>query len=226
MSYLVTESGLYYNTESGVPYVIDSYTPDIETIQSFDFSVNLLQSLLWQYQNAPNLSSIINQKQTWYSENQEQFWSDWVQNVFNLQTANQFGLSVWSVILNQPIYLNSRPSTQLQVPWGLGSNNQNFSNGDFASNIGGTYPFPLEVSRIILQLRYFQLTSSGTVPEINRALKWIFEGYGQAWLVDNHNMTQTYNFAFTLPSDLVLAFNSFDLLPRPSGVSSNYVQGV
>ena len=225
MDFLTTETGAFYQTLTGIPYVLNGYTPEASSIQSFDFSVNLLQSLLWQYQNAPNLFSLVNQKQTWYNENQTSFWNDWFQDVFNLQTANQFGLSVWSVILGQPIFVNNGPNNYVQTPWGLGVNNVNFGNGNFGSATGISYYFPTEIARIVLQLRYFQLTSSGTVPETNRMLKWVFEGYGQAWLIDNHNMTQTYKFNFPLPSDLILAFQDFDILPRPAGVSSNYVTG-
>lgn len=220
LNYLITEIEEIYQTENGLAYLVDSYTPNPETIQDFDFSVNLLQALLWQYQNATSLQSLVQQKQDWYSENQEDFWGDWVTNVFNLRTANDFGLSVWSIILSQPTYINNAPSPNTKVAWGFGSPHVNFTRGNFSTSTGVTYRLPTEYARIILQLRYFQLVSSGTVPEINRMLKYVFEPFGPAYLVDNHDMTQTYVFGFTLPSDLRLALNDFDVLPRPAGVSS------
>ena len=63
-------------------------------IQDFTFSANLLESLLWQYNEAETLQSILQQKQDWYDLNFSQFWDDWYNDVFNLQTANNFGLSV------------------------------------------------------------------------------------------------------------------------------------
>ena len=223
---ITTQSGEIITTESGSILLSDAATSNID-IQLFDFSVNLLNSLVWQYQNATNLLNIITQKQAWLTTNQTQFWQDWITNVFDLRTANVFGLAVWSIILNYPLFinLNSNPNNR---NFGFGSNRYNFSNGNFALPQGGSIVLPLATNRLILQLRYFQLCSSGTVPEINRFMNYVFGLYnnsaaGQVYLVDNLNMTQTYNFLFTPGSDLVFVLNNLDVFPRPAGVSSSYV---
>lgn len=200
--------------------------PSTVQIQELDFSVNLLQALLWQYQNAPSLSSLLESKQAWYTENETEFWQDWITNVFDLRTANQFGLEVWSIILDFPIFINLNPSEDNQN-WGFGSNRFNFSNGNFAPANGGTIVLPLATNRLALQLRYFQLCSSGTVPEINRFMNYVFAQYnnaapGSVFLVDNLDMTQTYYFLFPVTWDLAFLFNNFDILPRPAGVGTNY----
>lgn len=99
-------------------------------IQEFDYSVNLLQSILWQYNDAENLVGLLNKKQSWYNTNQEQFWSDWYNNVFNLATANDFGCSVWGYILGLPLSFDSSPNFNQPI-WGFGPFNQNFGNGNF-----------------------------------------------------------------------------------------------
>lgn len=78
-------------------------------IQDFNYSVNLLQSIIWQYDKATNIIGLINGKNNWYNVNQTQFWTNWYTDVFNLQTANLFGLSVWSIILNLPLFLLGAP---------------------------------------------------------------------------------------------------------------------
>ncbi len=191
-----------------------------ETIQPFDPSVNLSQSLLWQYNDAVNLQALIEDKQSWYNLNQSQFWTDWYRDVFDLRTANLFGLSVWSIILGQPIVFNNVQDPD-RPTWGFEQYHLNFTNGNFV-NSNSTYVLRPETARILLQLRYFQLTSSGTVPETNRMLKYVFKNLGQAYLIDNNDMTQTYFFLFVLPSDLVFIFNNYDVLPRPAGVLSSY----
>jgi hypothetical protein len=191
------------------------------TIQVFDYSVNLLRALLWQYNEAGNLQALLEEKQQWYDDNQEGFWQDFYTNIFDLRTANDFGLQVWSVILGQPLFINTPDGAGLT--WGFGPEHENFTRSNFAASASATHRLNTETSRILLQLRYFQLISSGTVPETNRALKWIFEeNYGKAWLNDNLDMTQFYTFQFALPSDLVFIFNNFDVLPRPAGVGSTY----
>lgn len=191
------------------------------TIQQFDYSVNLLRALLWQYNEAGNLQSLLEEKQAWYDDNQEGFWQDFYTNIFDLRTANDFGLQVWSIILGQPLFINIADTGE--PTWGFGALHENFTRSNFAASASATHRLPTATARILLQLRYFQLISSGTVPETNRALKWIFEeNYGVAWLNDNHDMTQFYTFTFALPSDLVFIFNNFDVLPRPAGVGSSY----
>lgn len=189
-------------------------------IQQFDFDVNLLQAILWQYNNATNLQGLLNAKDTWYETNQSDFWEDWYTNVFNLPTANEFGLSIWSIILGLPLFISSgTPSGNI-----FGFDTQtgfNFDNGIFGGS--STYQLDTTTQLIALQLRYFQLTSSGTVPEINRVLKYVFKNFGHAWLLDNHDMTQTYIFNFPVTFNLQYLFNNYDILPRPAGVESHWV---
>lgn len=221
MTTLSTESGLEITTEDGQGILIERATSNGD-IQFFDFSVNLLRAILWQYTTAANLQGILNAKNSWYFANQTDFWTNWIQNVFDLATADDFGLSVWSIILNQPIYITNGPAPLGKPTWGLGAFRKNFNNGNFSSNNGYTYRFPTEQARIILQLRYFQLVSSGTVPETNRMLQYVFRNYGDVYLQDRLDMTQRYVFQFKIPSWLILALNNFDLLPRPAGVRSSY----
>lgn len=191
-------------------------------IQEFDFSVDLLRSIIWQYDSATNLQSLIEQKQAWYDVNQRDFWQNWIINVYDLRTANDFGLAVWSIILGQSIFTNFPQPTSL-VYWGFGADNQNFMNGNFASLNGGSSTYTTSTARLLLRLRYFQLTSSGTVPETNRMLKYLFADYGNAYLVDNLDMTQTYMFEFVIPAEISYMLNNTDVLPRPAGVKSTIV---
>lgn len=193
-----------------------------DQIQLFDFSVDLLRALLWQYNEAANLQGLLEAKSAWYTANQQQFWADWYNNVFNLETANQFGLHVWSIILGLPLYVNVPPYPD-KPTWGFASDDVNFDNGNFTDSNGSSYLLPLSTQRRALQLRYTQLISSGTVPEINRALKWIFGDVGASYLIDYHNMTQAYVFEFPVTYDLIYLFNNFDILPRPAGVRSGYI---
>ena len=164
-----------------------TFTNDQNTgsIQQFDFSVNLLQALLWQYQPAVNLQAILEDENAWIEANQQGFWENWYADVFDLATANDFGLSVWSIILNQPTYINNGPPPPGQAIFGLGVDNENLTNGNFGIQTGYTYQFSTPIARLLLQLRYFQLVSSGTVPETNRMLKYLFGNYGKVVLIDD-----------------------------------------
>jgi hypothetical protein len=72
-------------------------------VQEFDFSVNLLRALLWRHDDAEHLQSILTDKSEWYLENHTEFWNNWITDVFDLRTANDFGCSVWALILGVPL---------------------------------------------------------------------------------------------------------------------------
>lgn len=203
-------------------------------IQQFEYNVNLLQAILWQYNEAPVLQSLLTQKQDWYNLNQSQFWLDWYNNVFNLVTANAFGLAVWARILNVPLYINYDPEPPETPIWGFNTpgattGNVNFGNGNF-SNRGDIIFLSPEEQRFILRLKYYKLTSRQSPPEINKFLDFLLrtsnlpsQGFGRVWVEDNFNMTMTYRFTFT-PSTLFLqVLQDLDVLPRPAGVSYNIV---
>lgn len=88
-------------------------------IQEFNnFAVDLKKSILWQYNDATNLLSLIQQKQDWYSVNQSGFWGVWVEIVFTLTTVDLFGADIWSVILNVPLLVSDLPYIE-QPTWGF-----------------------------------------------------------------------------------------------------------
>lgn len=205
-------------------------------IQQFDFSIDLLQAILWQYDNSTKIRTLIENKNTWYQENQEQFWQDWYTNVFNLQTANIFGLSVWSIILGIPMYINLVPDNDQPVfgfneSDGMGgfiNDNENFENGNFSSS-NNIITLTLEEQRLILRLKYYQLVSRGAIPEINNILRMLFAPYvdadvpAAAWVLDGLDMSMTYVFNFNVPNNFMYLFRTLDILPRPAGVLLKYI---
>jgi len=186
-------------------------------IQEFDYSVDLLRALLWQYEDATRLQSLLADKSAWYADNQTQFWTDWYNDVFNLQTANDFGCSVWGIILGIPLSLNL-PGTGARSVWGFGPFNSNFENSNFGRDASGVGALTTDQKRLVLRLRYYQLISDGSVPFTNFVLNEIF---GQGKVLDGYDMTATYVFDTQLPSTVIAVLEQFDLLPRPAGVEIN-----
>ena len=190
-------------------------------IQTFDFSINLMRALLWQYNDAARLEALIRQKQEWYNLNHSQFWANWVRDVFDLRTANDFGLDVWAVILNTPTVVSAGGDAADKPIWGFGQYRENFNNGNFASITGTT--LTTEQKRLVLRLRYFQLMTSSDVTDISEFFAYLFAPLGKAYVKDGLNMTARYVFEFPLPSAFEVVLTEFDLLPRPAGVKVDYV---
>lgn len=152
---------------------------------------DILQALKWQHNKAPNIQSLLQQKADWYEKFHTQFWIDWEVSVFNLDTANNFGLMVWCIILGVPSQLFG-----LYPPdgaWAYGADRQNYvysgtdpllpdPNTDGGNYYGGG-EFTLlgaEEIRLALKLRYAALVSNSRIEYINRMLNWIFNK-GAAW---------------------------------------------
>lgn len=191
-------------------------------IQAFDFSLNLLRAMLWQYNDAPRLESLIAQKEAWFTTENQGFWDDWMRDVFDLRTANNFGLSVWTIILDMPLSPVPTPDpSEVRVIWGFATDDENYTNGNFEGISG--FPLDTEQVRLILRLRYFQLVTRGTVPEVNTFLNDLFLDLGPVYVVDGLGMNARYVFGFELSPDLQAVFTAFDLLPRPAGVQVDYV---
>lgn len=192
-------------------------------IQEFDYSVDLLKAILWQYNDAERMQKLLELKQEWYDKNQSRFWSNWYHDVFNLDTANDFGLSVWAIILNIPLSVNEGIDPPGKPIWGFGQYHKNFDNGNFARN-GKSIGLTTEQKRLILKLRYYQLVSRGTVPEINHFLRMLFANEGNVYVLDSLDMTfAIYIFTFNPSSQIKLILEKFDLLPRPAGVGVKYL---
>lgn len=190
----------------------------MSTVQEFDASVNLLAAILWQYEDAERLKALAVAKQAWTTQNQTNFWLGWYRDVFNVDTATDFGLSIWGRILNVRLGVDVAP--QNKVAFGFGAAHKNFNApSNFGVDADKTQSLTLEQQRLVIKLRYFQLTSRGTVPEINRFLNQLFGVQGGAFVIDPHDMSfAIYQFGFNPDSQLRFILDEFDLLPRPAGV--------
>lgn len=195
-----------------------------EKIKRFDYGIDLQAALLWQYNDAARLQSLIEQKQQWYDANAAGVWDYWFSGVFNLATATDDGLAVWSIILGLPLYTVGAPSPSNYPAFGFAAFGGNFYNYNFANTLPPIYGLTTEQKRLILQIRYFQLTTRATVTDINRMLVYLF-GQGQAYVVDLLNMEMVYVFVGDVSDGFLAALEALDVLPRPSGVKLTIAHG-
>lgn len=187
---------------------------------------DLLKNITWRYDQSPNLVALIASKQKWYEKNHDQFWNDWIANVFDLRNANNLGLAVWAYILNVPISVLALQDSFRY--WAFDALRENFTDSTKPQNPGsGDFP-PVSSSGAIttlqekiwaLRLKYYVHTSQRTVTSLNAMLADVFSNAsGTAYVLDNQNMTMTYVFNFAISTFLQNAMIQYDLLPRVAGV--------
>lgn len=162
----------------------------------FNFNTNLLSSIIWQYDNAQNLQSLITQKNDWYNANVEQFWQDIITNFLNINTANDWGLGLWGNILqvSRTINVNGQLTTLSK-----------------------------EMYRRLILGKLSLIKSNGSVPEINAYLNFIFQDKKTstslgAIVHDNQDMSLYYIFNFEPTDEEMALINSRTFLPTPAGV--------
>ncbi len=165
--------------------------PNQANIEQFDYDVDLLQAILWQYDQAVHLLSLVDQKQAWYDINQTQFWQDWFNYVFWLanpdMTTNPdkqdialFGLAVWSIILNVPLFVPLETESSTKPIWGfnafdptfptLENSYWNFFGETGSGGTGANFSTSRQVTQLnlaeqqfLLMLKYFKLITRDNV---------------------------------------------------------------
>ncbi len=192
------------------------------TIRNYQCSIDLLQVILWQDNEATNLQQLLTLKQNWYNENHCDFWNNWVRNVFDLRTANDFGLRVWSEILNVPLFGTIAPSPSNYPAWGFADFGAGFDQGNFATDDNSAFGLTTEQRRAVLRLKAFKVLSRANCRDTNRFLAHLF-GQGSMYVLDGLNMTMAFIYTQEIAPELLRAIQELDLIPRPSAVQINYV---
>lgn len=187
--------------------------------RELDLNVNLLRSILWQYENAEGLKALVLGQQEWINKNHTKFWKNWIRDVFNLKTANALGLAVWARILNVPLTIEREKN--LDDVFGFGAEHENFNNGGFGVAAGAIDNVSVEQARKMLLARYFTLTYAPTVPNINMISEVLF-GEGAVYVVDSLDMRSTYTFDGAPDYRTRDLLKNVDFLPRPSAVGTEF----
>lgn len=205
----------------------------MSNVRTIDYSTNLTQSILWQYDNATRLVSLVNSKQTWYDVNQSAFFEQWFNDVFwlfNPKGLSTFGAAVWSIILRIPLQVGIPPDEPGAKIWAF-DNPENFDQGAFTSG-GSAVRLDIDDQLLLLRLRYYQLVTNGClgslpdcVPGVLDFVRYVFSMYpkytGTIGILDHYDMSITYVFSQALPRALSFILDNYDILPRPAGVELN-----
>ena len=189
----------------------------MDNIQNFDYNGDILSSLLWRHDAASALIEIISDEQDFYNTNIRDFCTNWYDDVFNVETANIFGLNVWAIILRLPITVVSDPP-DFDSYFG-------FNAVDDDNFIAPFYPetedinLTVEDARLAILLRYRSITTNCSVGNVNNILEDVFgPNKGISYIIDNYDMTSEYVFNFLLSYPLTKLLLTYDILPRPAGV--------
>ena len=187
------------------------------------------KTVMKQFSNSATLLALLDDFDQWVDLTQ--FTSDFLAYVWDISTAQGFGLDIWGRILGQSRYLqvqqtpgdnfgfniNSTPGTQWQ-PWSQAP----FYGGAAA----GTVSFPLQDQyyRQLLLVKAAANIATCDCPSINALMRAMFGNRGRCYVgYDSaHPMHIGYHFEF-FPTPVEKSIIQSGLFPQPAGTIAQFI---
>jgi len=200
-----------------IPHIPNAvtFTPGVSpvgTLPTFDTWATIIS----QYVNSPILTQLALDFYAWLDQtaNFDAFYNQ----IWNIKTATGYGLDVWGRILgvSRILQVANMPFFGFQEATATGFFNSFFSGGSASNSVALTD----SAFRTLLFAKALANISNGSIPSINRLLMTLFPSRGNAFVIDNLNLTLSYAFEFTLSASELAIVQSSGVLPRPSGVSA------
>jgi hypothetical protein len=187
---------------------------------------NVEQTIISQYANSPTLVQLVENMNEYIRQDVD--FQTFYDFVWNVDTAQGFGLDIWgsivgiSRLLEIPSNLNLFGFQNDVVPPGV----QPFNFGVF--NVPGgfstsSFLLPDDAYRVLILTKALSNISATTAPAINQILQNLFPGRGNAYVLDLGNMAMQYTFEFELSLTEFAILSQSGALPHPAGVKVNIV---
>lgn len=157
---------------------------------------NVEQTIISQYGNSSTIGTLIQNMNENIDPRADI--DNFYDTIFNVSTANLFGLAIWSRIVGIP------QSLIVQL---------------------GTYLSDADTFRSLIMLKALSNISRASAPAINQLLQnWIGGTNVRAYVVDLGQMSMIYQFEFALTSQQLLILETSGIFLRPAAVLSNIVE--
>lgn len=147
--------------------------------------------------------------------------------VWNVETAQGFGLDIWGRIVNI--------SRELQIPTGTylgfneaGSSAHSFGESPLYPGSAATQAYILadDAYRQLILVKALSNISSSNIPSLNQLLQNMFVGRGRCYVNDLGGMAIRYTFEFALTDYEFAIMTQSGALPRPAGVYATLITSV
>lgn len=219
---------------TGPPYPHPNPAPGSNAIGSFVIGVSPIGDInpfdVWttvisQYANSPIISQLcVNMGQ--YLDPTVDF-DSFFDTIWNVDTAIGLGLDIWGRIVGvQRVLQIPSGGKYLGFEEAGGATVDPFGQSPFFAGTTLTNNFRLsdDSFRLLILAKAFANISDGSIKSINRILLTLFPGRGNAYVVDNLDMTMTYMFKFLLSPVEAAIVEQTGVLPKPVGVLASVVQ--
>ena len=180
------------------------------------------KTVLSQYSCAPSLNTLI---QAWNQTlDPTRLIETWFTQVWNLQTAQGYGLDVWGRIVGVQRVLALSGESFFGFAEAQDLTLQPFNCASWYSGTVTTSNYRLsdDAFRQLINAKALANITDGSLISLNAILMTLFAGQGDAWVDDTGGMSMTYTFNF-VPSPVQIALiQTSGVLTRPAGVRVIY----
>lgn len=183
--------------------------------------INVEQTIISQYGNSPTILQLIHNMNE-YLDPRTNF-DDFYNFVWNVDTAQGFGLDIWGRIVNikRTLLIPATPQYfgfNEALPGSYPFNAQPFYDGTPPATM--TYVLADDAYRKLILVKALSNISATNARSINQLLQNLFAGRGRCYVNDLGGMQLRYTFEFLLTDYEFAIMTQSGALPRPAGVGA------
>jgi hypothetical protein len=185
--------------------------------------INVEQTIISQYKTSPTLVQLVKNMNQYLDPRAD--YDTFFNFVWNVNTAQGFGLDVWGKIVNVTRQL-SIPGAVANFGFKEGLNYQPFGQSPLYAGPPGstTYNLSDNAFRTLILVKALANISAMTSRSLNQLLQNLFAGRGRCYVTDTGQMQMRYVFEFALlPYELSIMTQS-GAIPRPAAVLAQVLQ--
>ncbi|GAN63199.1 hypothetical protein AA0313_0906 [Acetobacter indonesiensis NRIC 0313] len=180
------------------------------------------KTILSQYACSPTINALI---AAWNQAFDPSAWiNDWYDKIWNLDTAQGYGLDVWGRIVGVERVLKLTADSVLGFHEAEDLTEEGFNTAPWYSGTAttGNYRLSDDGFRQLIYAKALANITDCSVTSLNAILMTLFAGQGDAWVQDNGGMSLTYCFSFVPSAVQISLIQNAGVLPRPAGVHLTY----
>ncbi|HAK1938723.1 TPA: DUF2612 domain-containing protein [Salmonella enterica] len=185
---------------------------------------NVAATVLAQYAASPRLNALINSFNAALSP--DSFINDFYDLIWNIDTAETYGLDVWGKIVGVSRRLtvsddfNYLGFSEARMDSPVLDDPRPFNQAPFYGGKSVTRTIRLSdaIYRRLIMMKAMSNITDCSVPDINRMLRFMFGKKRRAYVLNSSELRMSYIFEFALSSAELAIIQSSGVLPSPPGV--------
>lgn len=181
------------------------------------------RTIISQYANSPTLVQLANNMDDYINPDTD--FDAFYSFVWNVETAQGFGLDIWGRIVGIGRMLTI-PGDVTYLGYEEAISWQPFNQAPFFTGAQATQTYRLadDAYRKLILVKALANISDCTSPSLNRLLSNLFAGRGRCYVSDTGKMEFRYVFEFSLEPYEIAILTQSGAIPKPAAVLANVLQ--